>query len=100
MTQFGGAARLVCGRWTKWIVLAVWIVLFMTLGSQAGKLTDAQQNDTAAWLPSAAQSTQVSHLQQRFQATDVYPAVVLYERGVGTTPTDLDKIKADAVRYA
>ena len=31
-------AGLVCGRWTKWMVLAFWIVVF----ALAGKLNSAQ----------------------------------------------------------
>ncbi|MGI5186125.1 MMPL family transporter [Dactylosporangium sp. CA-152071] len=72
----------------------------MGLGSLAGKLTDAQQNDTAAWLPSDAQATKVSELQKQFQATDEFPAVILYERSAGTTDADLAKVKDDATKLA
>ncbi|WP_244876841.1 MMPL family transporter [Winogradskya consettensis] len=72
----------------------------MALGSLAGKMTDAQENDTAAWLPSDAQSTRVSELQKKFQATDEFPAVIIYERAAGTTPADLAKVKADATALA
>ena len=38
----GRMAGLVCGRWTKWMVLAFWIVVFAVAGPLAGKLNSAQ----------------------------------------------------------
>jgi putative drug exporter of the RND superfamily len=38
----GRIAGLVCGRWTKWLVLAFWIVVFAVAGPLAGKLNSAQ----------------------------------------------------------
>jgi RND superfamily putative drug exporter len=52
-------AALPCGRWTKWMVLGFWIAVFAVAGPLAGKLNSAQQNDSSAWLPHNAESTQV-----------------------------------------
>jgi RND superfamily putative drug exporter len=52
-------ARLVCGRWSKWIVLALWLIILGVAGPLAGKLTGAQQNDNSAWLPGNAEATEV-----------------------------------------
>jgi RND superfamily putative drug exporter len=76
-------ANLVCGRWSKWIVVALWLGVLAVAGPLAGKLTGVQENDNSAWLPGSAESTQVLDLQARFQSDDVAPAVIVYERRSG-----------------
>ncbi|MFF5229237.1 MMPL family transporter [Dactylosporangium sp. NPDC000521] len=100
MERVAGVARLISGRRTKWIVLGVWLVLFMGLSPLSGELTGVQKNDIAQWLPGSAESTQVVELQKQFQPTEVAPAVVVYERPSGTTPADLEKVKADVAKFA
>ena len=39
MATTGGIARLVCGRWTKWIVLGLWVAVLAVAAPMAGKLT-------------------------------------------------------------
>ncbi|MDF2743654.1 MAG: rane protein, partial [Actinomycetia bacterium] len=100
-----GAARriaaLPCGRWTKWVVLAFWIVVVAVAGPLAGKLNSAQQNDSSAWLPQNAESTQVVELAKRFTPSDIFPALVVYERPDGPiTPADQAKVAADTKRFA
>jgi RND superfamily putative drug exporter len=95
MARIGGIAGLVCGRWTKWIVLAVWVGLVVVAGPLAGKLTGVEKNDNSAWLPGKAEATQVSELQRRFQTADIAPAVVVYERQSGITADDRAKAAAD-----
>jgi putative drug exporter of the RND superfamily len=90
-----------CGRWTKWVVLAFWVVVFAVAGPLAGKLNSAQTNDSAAWLPNNAESTQVVELTKKFVPTDVFPAVIVYERAGGTiTEADQAKVASDIQRYA
>src|SRR6266542_3372212 len=96
----GGIAGILCGRWTKWVMLGVWLLLAMALGPLAGNLAGVQKNDLAQWLPDDAESTQVFALERSFQPTDVFPAVVVYERASGTTPADLAKVEADARKLA
>src|SRR5512132_3215668 len=94
-------AALPCGRWTKWVVLAFWIAVFALAGPLAGKLNSAQQNDSSAWLPKNAESTQVVELAKRFAPSDVFPALIVYERTDGTiTPADQAKVAADVQRFA
>src|SRR4029453_11135438 len=94
-------AALPCGRWTKWVVLAFWIAVFAVAGPLAGKLNSAQQNDSSAWLPKNAESTQVVELAKRFAPSDVFPALVVYERTDGAvTPADRAKVAADVQRFA
>jgi hypothetical protein len=93
-------AALPCGRWTKWLVLAFWVVVFVVAGPLAGKLNSAQQNDASAWLPHNAESTQVVELAKRFTPSDVFPALVVYERADGITAADRAKVAADVQRFA
>jgi RND superfamily putative drug exporter len=95
MATTGGIARLVCGRWSKWIVLGLWVVVLAVAGPMAGKLTGVEKNDNSAWLPGKAEATQVADLQKRFQTDDIAPAVIVYERAAGITPADQAKVAAD-----
>jgi len=101
----GGARRLVSipsGRWTKWVVLVFWFVVAVVAQVFfASKLNSAQQNDASAWLPKNAESTQVVDLAKRFTPTDIFPALVVYERADGTvTEADQAKVAADVKRFA
>src|SRR5215217_3549314 len=89
------------GRRTKWVVLGFWVAVFAVAGPLAGKLNSAQQNDSSAWLPNNAESTQVVELAKRFAPSDVFPALVVYERPDGpVTAADQAKVAADVRRFA
>jgi RND superfamily putative drug exporter len=88
--------HLVCGRWSKWVVLAVWLGILAVAGPLAGKLTGVEKNDNSAWLPGGAESTQVAELTKRFQPDEVAPAVIVYERQSGLTAADKARAAADA----
>ena len=92
----GGWARWVCGRRSKFVVVALWFVMIFPAFMLAGKLTGVQQNDNSAWLPGSAEATQVAELQRQFQPDDIIPAVIVYERANGLTQADKDKAAADA----
>ena len=47
-------AAMVCGRWTKWVVVSLWVVIFAIAGPLAGKLNGVEKNDNATWLPGSA----------------------------------------------
>ena len=102
--SMGAVRRLVsipAGRRSKWVVLAFWVVVFAVAGPLAGKLNSAQQNDASAWLPHNAESTQVVELAKRFTPSDIFPALVVYERPDGAvTPADQAKVAADVQRFA
>src|SRR5215211_7148784 len=93
-------AAIPCGRRTKWLVLLFWVVLIGVAGPLAGKLTDAQENDSAAWLPVNAESTQVLEQQRAFQPDETFPAVVVYEYTSGVMPEDIKTATDDAVAFA
>jgi RND superfamily putative drug exporter len=92
--------RVPSGRRSKWAVLAFWIVVFGVAWLFAGKLNSAQKNDASAWLPKNAESTQVVELAKRFTPSDVFPAVVVYERSGAITAADQAKVTADARSFA
>ncbi|NUP40139.1 MAG: MMPL family transporter [Streptomyces sp.] len=84
----GRLAHLVTGRRSKWVVLAVWVIVVLALAPLARKLMDAEKNDAASWLPASAESTQVLDLQKEF-VPESAPAVVVYTRPGGLTPADV-----------
>jgi RND superfamily putative drug exporter len=100
----GAARRLAsipAGRWSKWGVLLFWVVVAgVAIVGFAPKLNSAQQNDASSWLPHNAESTQVVELAKRFTPSDIFPALVVYERPDGTiTAADQAKVAADVRRF-
>src|SRR5262245_38418810 len=94
-------AGLPCGRMSKWFVLAFWIAVFAVAGPLSSKLNSAQQNDASAWLPNNAESTRVTELAKQFTPSDIFPALVVYERPGGpVTAADRAKAAADIQRFA
>ena len=98
-----GISRLIaiiCGRRTKWVVVAFWLLVVVALGSLAGKLQGAEKNDASAYLPGTAESTQELNEQAIFQSKNYNPALVVYVRDSGITQADLAKADADARSFA
>ncbi len=71
------------GRVTKWIVLAVWLVVVVVAGGFAAKLTDVQNNEASSWLPSSAESTRALDRLGAFQNPNAIPTVVVYRSTSG-----------------
>ncbi|GAA4547165.1 MMPL family transporter [Streptomyces collinus] len=94
MTGQQGVAHLVCGRRAKWLVLVFWVVVLFIAAPFAMKLTDAQDNDAASWLPGSAESTQVLEISEDFRPEQI-PAVVIYARDSGLTAQDRAEIAED-----
>ncbi|TDW93932.1 RND superfamily putative drug exporter [Kribbella pratensis] len=98
----GGAGRLAalpCGKVSKWIVLALWIVAIAASFAPAGKLTGAQENDAVSWLPGKAESTEVLKASEQFSSPDEIPAVLVYERSSGITPADQQAVQSHIAQY-
>ncbi|MFC8350648.1 MMPL family transporter [Streptomyces sp. NPDC057280] len=95
MSDERGIAHLVCGRRAKWVVLVLWLVVLFLTAPLASKLTDAQDNDAASWLPGSAESTQVLQISEDFRPEQI-PAVVIYARESGLTAQDKAQITQDA----
>ncbi|MFF7054622.1 MMPL family transporter [Streptomyces griseorubiginosus] len=94
MTGNRGIAHFVCGRRAKWVVLALWLVVLFLTAPLASKLTDAQDNDAASWLPGSAESTQVLQISEDFRPEQI-PAVVIYARESGLTAQERATIAKD-----
>ncbi|MEU5512158.1 MMPL family transporter [Streptomyces fungicidicus] len=94
MTGSRGVARLVCGRRSKWLVLGLWVVALFFMAPFAQKLTGAQDNDAASWLPGSAESTKVLKISEDFRPEQI-PAVVVYARDSGLTAADRARIAED-----
>ncbi|MFD5478944.1 MMPL family transporter [Streptomyces hawaiiensis] len=92
-----GIAHLVCGRRAKWLVLVLWVVVLFVAAPFAMKLTDAQDNDAASWLPGSAESTQVLQISEDFRPEQI-PAVVIYARDSGLTAQDRTEIAEDVTQ--
>jgi RND superfamily putative drug exporter len=85
----------VCGRRTKWVVVAFWIAVMAAAYPLSAKLMGAQDNDAASWLPGSAESTRVFELQQEAFATgDSLPAIIVYERPGGVSDEDVAQAAA------
>lgn len=89
-----GIAHLVCGRRAKWLVLLLWLVVLFLTAPFAQKLTDAQDNDAASWLPGSAESTQVLEISEDFRPEQI-PAIVVFAREDGLTAQDRAQITED-----
>ncbi|MGY1821956.1 MMPL family transporter [Geodermatophilus sp. SYSU D00079] len=67
----------------RWLVPALialaWLAVAGPLGSFSGKLGAVSENDSAAFLPSSAESTRVTELQAGFRTERSLPVVLLWE---------------------
>ncbi|MFD6920975.1 MMPL family transporter [Streptomyces sp. NPDC059944] len=88
------AVGVVCGRRSKWLVLALWLLVLLFVAPLGMKLSDAQDNDAQSWLPGSAESTQVLDVSHEFRPEQI-PAVVVYARGGGLTAQDRRQISED-----
>jgi putative drug exporter of the RND superfamily len=98
-----GATRLIaiiCGRRSKFLIVAFWILVVAALGGLAGKLQGAEKNDASSYLPGSAESTQELNEQAAFQSKNYNPALVVYVRDSGVTAADIAKADADARYFA
>ncbi|WP_051451649.1 MMPL family transporter [Actinospica robiniae] len=89
--------RIPSGRRTKWVVLAVWLIIGLFAFSTANKLYNVEQNSADAYLPHSAQSTQViDYLENAPGAPPTSDAaVVLYVNPAGLDAADAARVKAD-----
>src|SRR5215475_5894382 len=92
--------RIPSGRRMKYLIVVFWLVIIAVGGSIAGNLQGAEKNDSSAWLPAKAESTQALNLQATFMSRNIYPAVVVYSRPSGITRADQLKAAADARAFA
>lgn len=90
--------KLVSGRRTRWLVVAVWVLAAAALAPLSGGLSAVEQNSQSSFVPTGAPSTKVAQIQAGFPALNNLPAeVVLYRPGGLTTP---DRAFAAQLRVA
>lgn len=87
-------------RYVKFVVIAFWLGALALLGPLAGRLTAAQDNEAASWLPKDAESTRVIEAAEAFVPPDTAPAVVVLERRGGITAADEAAVAADVEAWA
>lgn len=79
-------------RTVRWLLPALAVLIWLAVGGIAGpfagKLATVQNNDSTAYLPASAESTQVAELQKRFVTDTTVPAVIVAERADGLTASD------------
>jgi putative drug exporter of the RND superfamily len=78
------------------VVVLVWLGLGGVLGPYTGQLAEVQTNDSAAFLPADAESTQVAEIQQSLSGEESVPAVVVFEFEGSITEADLAAIEEAA----
>jgi RND superfamily putative drug exporter len=100
MSRARTIADVPAGNWTRWLIVGFWVVVLAVAFPLSKKLTGAERNDAAAWLPTGAESTKVLDLQAHFQSPNIYPGVVVYVRPSGLTAADRAKAAADARSFA
>ncbi len=84
-------------RWVLPLVVVIaWLAIGGPLGSFAGRLAEVQENDNAAFLPSAAESTEVMEAQAEFVGDEAVPAIVVWEDPAGLDDADLERIADQA----
>jgi putative drug exporter of the RND superfamily len=88
------------GPVTKWIVLAVWVVILVVSSMFASKLADEQNNEASSWLPASAESTRALDRLTEFQKADAIPTVVVYVRSSGLSDEDIATARKDAAEFA
>ncbi|RBY93860.1 hypothetical protein DQ244_00290 [Blastococcus sp. TBT05-19] len=86
------------------IVALLWLGLAGPLGGFSGKLSSVQENDSTAFLPDSAESTQVTELQRGFATERSLPVVLLWESEDGALDQgqlgEIADRTAEAVRIA
>lgn len=82
-------------------LILVWLALFGAGGAAFGSLSDVSTNDQAQFLPSSAEATEVTELQEGFRDSDAVPAIVVIAEAdaAGTDERDVSQLDAiDALR--
>ena len=91
-------------RPTRWLLPALlalaWLALGAFAGPYAGKLSEVAENDSEAFLPSSAESTEASALHSSFTDTDAIPAIVVAERAGPLTGDDFAYLEQAAEKLS
>ncbi|MFC0532560.1 MMPL family transporter [Phytohabitans kaempferiae] len=92
--------RLPSGRRTKFLALALWLVVASAVGPVAIKLADVVSDDAVTWLPRTAEATQAfERAEAAFPGSDRLVAVAVYARDTGLTDADRSKAEVDRAAF-
>jgi putative drug exporter of the RND superfamily len=90
--------NLVASRRSKWVVVAIWLLIIGVTGAYSGKLTEVEKNEPKNYLPGNAESTQVLDMQESFPNSKDVPTIVAYQRLSGLTSADRQQIESDKAK--
>ncbi|GHH76241.1 putative membrane protein [Kitasatospora indigofera] len=82
------------------LLLVAWLGLGGAFGSYAGKLGEVSTNDSAAFLPQSAESTEVVRLRKAFERDATLPVVVVWQADGGGRVTADQRTAADSALRA
>lgn len=82
-------AAIPTGRWSRWLVVVVWLVVVGALAPLSGRLAGVEQNSQSSFVPSRAASTLVAEYESHFPKLDGLPALIVLHRSTGLTARDL-----------
>jgi RND superfamily putative drug exporter len=87
-------ASVVAGRRSKFLVLALWLVVLGTGAPFASRFERVQNNEPSSFLPAGAESVRVLELGKRFPSGQVTAAVVVFRDAAGLDPADRAAVEA------
>jgi RND superfamily putative drug exporter len=85
-------ARIVSGRRSKFVVLALWLVTLAALGPLIGSFESKQRNEPSSFLPEGAESVRALELAEQFPSAEGASAIVVFSRDGALTPDDRSTI--------
>lgn len=81
--------------WVRPVLVLIMIVAWLAIGGAGGqtfgKLSEVQENDSGAFLPSSAESTEAAEWHQQFAPTESVPALLVVD---DATPADVATVQA------
>ena len=75
-------------------IVFVWFMIGSIVGPYSGKLSQAQKNDNASFLPASAESTIVNDLQAGFSDVASVPILIVFSSETPLTPAQYAQIAA------
>ena len=94
-------AGLTTGRWSRFCVIALWLVLAAVFAPLSSKLNSQKVDTSTSLLPEDSEAGRVAEtLAQRFAGGDKPTTVLLYRREGGLTPEDRQRIAENAAEAA
>jgi RND superfamily putative drug exporter len=93
-------ARLVAGRRSKLVVLALWVVLAAALGPLAGRFEGAQKNEPSSFLPGGSESVAVLEASKRFPSGQETAAIAVFRDAGGLDAEDRAAVQEARRRVA